>query len=294
MKEKTTWSPRASSLTPSPTSSTMPAPSWPSTSGSGSAIVPVIADRSEWHTPQAPRRTNTSPRFGPSTLICSTWTGLLCSRQRTALALRDIACASIAGGLELLADVAQQPECHPREQQHARHQRGPQQPFPEVAALGEMACIAQRLAQGRRLRATRDRAHLRRAGDERAAVGPLRQYRSHGQGAGLRLVIAVSERERRHAARSEHQLMRQPADLELHFAGAEAAAFLVHLQHPIAVGAERCSDIWIDHVADEPVGDGGAQGPPVVVDALPGLQLDLRHGVELRQVQADAVYRKVA
>src|SRR6184192_4277103 len=54
-------------------------------------MVPVIADRSEWHTPQAPRRTNTSPRFGPSTLISSTWTGLLCSRQRTALALRDIA-----------------------------------------------------------------------------------------------------------------------------------------------------------------------------------------------------------
>src|SRR5438874_5442101 len=91
MKEKMTWSPRANSLTPSPTSSTTPAPSWPSTSGSGSAMVPVIAERSEWHTPQAARRTNTSPRLGPSTLISSTWTGLLCSRQRTALALRDIA-----------------------------------------------------------------------------------------------------------------------------------------------------------------------------------------------------------
>src|SRR5258706_2291463 len=91
MKEKTTWSPLAKSPTPSPISSTTPAPSWPSTRGSGSAMVPVIADRSEWQTPQAPRRTNTSPRLGPSTLISSTWTGLLCSRQRTAFALRDIA-----------------------------------------------------------------------------------------------------------------------------------------------------------------------------------------------------------
>src|SRR5207248_5573221 len=91
MKEKMTWSPRANSLTPSPTSSTTPAPSWPSTSGSGSAMVPLIAERSEWHTPQAPRRTSTSPRLGASTLISSTWTGLLCSRQRTALALRGIA-----------------------------------------------------------------------------------------------------------------------------------------------------------------------------------------------------------
>src|SRR5207244_9055514 len=41
--------------------------------------------------PHAPRRTSTSPRLGASTLISSTWTGLLCSRQRTALALRDIA-----------------------------------------------------------------------------------------------------------------------------------------------------------------------------------------------------------
>src|SRR6267142_964174 len=91
MKAKTTWSPLANSLTPSPASSTTPAPSWPSTSGSGSAIVPVIAERSEWHTPQAPRRTSTSPRFGASMLISSTWTGLLCSRQRTALPLRGIA-----------------------------------------------------------------------------------------------------------------------------------------------------------------------------------------------------------
>src|SRR5581483_8096867 len=95
MNEKMTWSPRANSLTPSPTSSTTPAPSWPSTSGSGSAIVPVIAERSEWHTPQAARRTVTSPRLGGSTFISSTVTGLLCSRQTTALALRAMGNLSV-------------------------------------------------------------------------------------------------------------------------------------------------------------------------------------------------------
>src|SRR5690349_13783985 len=88
MKEKMTWSPLAKSLTPSPTSSTTPAPSWPSTSGSGSGIVPVIAERSEWQTPHAARRTVSSPRLGGSTLISSTVIGWLCVRQIAALALR--------------------------------------------------------------------------------------------------------------------------------------------------------------------------------------------------------------
>ena len=91
MKENTTWSPLARSATPSPTSSTTPAPSWPSTSGSGSAMVPVIADRSEWQTPQAPSFTVTSPRLGGSTAIDSTTTGVLCARQSAAFAFRGIA-----------------------------------------------------------------------------------------------------------------------------------------------------------------------------------------------------------
>ena len=37
--------------------------SWPSTSGGGSAMVPLVADRSEWHTPQAAIFTVTSPRL---------------------------------------------------------------------------------------------------------------------------------------------------------------------------------------------------------------------------------------
>src|ERR1700741_5436822 len=91
MNENTTWSPGARPLTSSPTSSTTPAPSWPSTSGSGSAMVPLIAERSEWHTPQAPSFTVTSPRFGGSTATDSTTTGALCARQSAAFALRGIA-----------------------------------------------------------------------------------------------------------------------------------------------------------------------------------------------------------
>ena len=42
----------------------MPAPSWPSTDGSGDNRVPFTTDRSEWQTPDAPMRTRTSPAFG--------------------------------------------------------------------------------------------------------------------------------------------------------------------------------------------------------------------------------------
>src|SRR3954465_11202219 len=100
MNEKTTWSPLAKSLTPSPTSSTTPAPSWPSTSGSGSAIVPVIAERPEGHTPHAARRTVTSPRLGGSTLMSSTVVGWWCVEQITALALRAMGDLSVGTGTE--------------------------------------------------------------------------------------------------------------------------------------------------------------------------------------------------
>src|SRR5690606_12256931 len=84
-KEVSTWSPGASSVTPSPTSTTMPAPSWPRTSGNGNAIVPFVADRSLWQTPQAFISTSTSPAWGFCTVIVSTTTGALSSRQTTAL-----------------------------------------------------------------------------------------------------------------------------------------------------------------------------------------------------------------
>src|SRR5690606_9431205 len=78
-------SPTARSLTPSPSSTIVPAASCPSTSGGGSGIVPLVADRSLWHTPQAPILTITSPRFGDSTVTVSTTGGLFSSRQTTAL-----------------------------------------------------------------------------------------------------------------------------------------------------------------------------------------------------------------
>src|SRR6476659_8133994 len=96
MKEETTWSPGLSEVTPSPTSMTSPAASCPSTSGGGSGIVPLVAERSEWHTPHAAIVTSASPRRGASTLISSTTTGLFSSRHRTALALCPIRVSIIA------------------------------------------------------------------------------------------------------------------------------------------------------------------------------------------------------
>src|ERR1700694_4766869 len=52
---------------PSPTSSTSPAPSWPSTEGDGQGIVPLITLMSLWHTPAATIRTLTSAGPGART-----------------------------------------------------------------------------------------------------------------------------------------------------------------------------------------------------------------------------------
>ena len=65
--EITTWSPGTRSSTPSPTSSTTPAPSWPSTAGRVMGRVPFCMERSEWQTPEATMRTRTSPGWGCST-----------------------------------------------------------------------------------------------------------------------------------------------------------------------------------------------------------------------------------
>jgi len=66
-----TWSPSFTFATPSPTSAMTPAPSWPSTAGAGWGMVPVMPDRSEWHTPVAAMRTFTSPAWGPTTSTSS-------------------------------------------------------------------------------------------------------------------------------------------------------------------------------------------------------------------------------
>ncbi|OLE22898.1 MAG: hypothetical protein AUG49_17605 [Catenulispora sp. 13_1_20CM_3_70_7] len=59
-----TWSPTETRVTPSPTATTSPAPSWPGTNGTGCGSTPVMADRSEWHTPVARMRIFTWPGPG--------------------------------------------------------------------------------------------------------------------------------------------------------------------------------------------------------------------------------------
>ena len=51
-------------VTPGPTASTMPEPSWPNTIGVGRSHSPSRTCRSEWHTPEASIRTRTSPTRG--------------------------------------------------------------------------------------------------------------------------------------------------------------------------------------------------------------------------------------
>ena len=65
----TTWSPGANPVTPGPVSSTIPAPSWPSTIGRGPGRSCTV--RSVWHTPHATTRTSSSPAWGGPSSIAS-------------------------------------------------------------------------------------------------------------------------------------------------------------------------------------------------------------------------------
>src|SRR4051812_42162168 len=68
----TTWSPALRFVTPGPTASITPAPSWPSTMGGcTTGLSPSMAWRSDRQTPDAARRTTTSPAMGSSTLTSS-------------------------------------------------------------------------------------------------------------------------------------------------------------------------------------------------------------------------------
>src|SRR5690606_34655946 len=70
-----TWSPGATLVTPSPTSTTMPAPSWPRTAGNTpSGSSPDRVKASVWHSAVWVILTSTSPCFGGATsssTICS-------------------------------------------------------------------------------------------------------------------------------------------------------------------------------------------------------------------------------
>ena len=74
-KASTTWSPGANSSTPSPTSSTSPAASWPSAIGITRGREPSITERSEWQSPAAPTRTSSSPGPGGSSSTSITSSG---------------------------------------------------------------------------------------------------------------------------------------------------------------------------------------------------------------------------
>src|SRR5580704_18139581 len=68
-----TWSPFFTEVTPAPTSSTTPAPSWPRIAGnSPSGSAPERVNSSVWQTPVALISTSTSPARGPSRSTVST------------------------------------------------------------------------------------------------------------------------------------------------------------------------------------------------------------------------------
>ena len=73
MNEQTTWSPGCTRVTPGPTSSMIPAPSWPPSTGAhGSGMSPVSRWSSEWQTPDAASLISASCSFGGSSSISST------------------------------------------------------------------------------------------------------------------------------------------------------------------------------------------------------------------------------
>src|SRR3546814_17404839 len=86
-----TGSPGATLVTPSPTPTTTPAPSWPSTTGnrpSGSA--PDSVNASVWHIAVWVIFTSTSPLRGGSTSIstlCSGWSGAKATAARDFMAI---------------------------------------------------------------------------------------------------------------------------------------------------------------------------------------------------------------
>src|SRR5690606_14844524 len=92
-----TWSPGLTLVTPSPTSTTTPAPSWPRTAGkTPSGSSPESVKASVWQTPVCVIFTRTSPLRGGSTSISTISSGFPASN---ATAARDfMACSSMKAG----------------------------------------------------------------------------------------------------------------------------------------------------------------------------------------------------
>src|SRR5512147_2810785 len=257
MNELTTWSPTANDVTPSPTSTISPAPSCPSTSGGGSGMVPLVAERSEWHTPQAASLTVTSPRLGPSTEMVSTTTGLLSSRQIAALPVLAIArsegivgaskyspaCATRSAHFARRTrlarrarrrHLARQAPGHRHDHEDREQQRAPQ---PELLAVHLLEVAAYR-SRGR-LRGQRRGRHLAQRSRqrlERLVLGRARQERARWQGRRCGVRAAEHELEWRLAARDEEQAVRQPARVQNRHPDAQATAARIDAQQPAPLG----------------------------------------------------------
>src|ERR1041385_4221240 len=88
MYEQTTWSPLATLVTPGPTASMMPEPSWPPTMGRRALVVCERTCSSEWHRPDAMKRIRTSPARGGSSSPSVTSHGPSGSRRIAACVFR--------------------------------------------------------------------------------------------------------------------------------------------------------------------------------------------------------------
>src|SRR3954454_11674225 len=85
MKLHTTWSPGLTLVTPGPTSSIIPDPSWPPTIGNRGGRSPSVRCRSEWHSPAAMYLISTSPGPGPSRSSSISSNGLPASSRTAAV-----------------------------------------------------------------------------------------------------------------------------------------------------------------------------------------------------------------
>src|SRR6266849_2577679 len=127
-----TWSPALSSRTPAPTLSTVPAPSSPSTMGTGTPFqLPSAACRQLWHTPLAAIRTSTSPSRGASRSSSSTRRGAPCSKRTEAFMDASVA---RAGAGSAVANAGIEPAVEEIDGEGDRHE---QRRDEEDGALGE-------------------------------------------------------------------------------------------------------------------------------------------------------------
>src|SRR5690606_6215078 len=110
-----TWSPGTTLVTPSPTSTTTPAPSWPSTAGNTpSGSSPDRVKASVWQSAVWVILTSTSPFFGPSRSSSTICSGLPGSKATAARVFMDVAPAMrwvrpparprVRGSLQVRAD----------------------------------------------------------------------------------------------------------------------------------------------------------------------------------------------